>query len=512
MMGINDFDFLDVTDATTDLILLDLVDHYQTVFPEHTPLNLFVYAKNSLCGIFEYYDGMLPPGYHAVAAIFNDAEYHSIDRDWYASVNICIEKLMPSAIHDNTKTDYNENLFKDNPASQVELFQYSRELWEKYGSRLDVTNHNQMDYRSLSMTLLWPNEESDEAKIDEVWRTSMSVTLQAIGVKLLENSLYSESKLFLINSIQFQPKNHHAYQHLGDISRKQKGYADAINYYQRAVAIRLKIGKVRGIDVDSKDSDLAEYYYLISLSHKELNEFESANKYLIKSQSHYTGNNYFGYMYDGFSTLEDFEGELQQKREDFQKKKNPTNEDYLSIIGSIEFNINSVYRNFKWEINKIRDQTFFEKLDSSSKEFLESAEMLYHLFPKEADFSPSIIQYSKVVESELHKKLVPKFHAIVVAEKIHLSTISNRKSHNDDLGKLTLGGITHLLRDATLKDAVRNNMSQQAEFILNILPEKLNNIIDLRNSCAHIHGATQIQAKGFRAIVLNDLAELLGSI
>ncbi len=489
----SNFDSIDLTRFDADLLIMDLVHHYHEAFHEYEPENLFLYIKNLLCGIAVFYNDSyetLDPGYGVAEAILYDAGYFSVDKKLVSFALDNIEFL-------NSRT--RRKLKKWKPDLRLEAFSVSIALFQQYGLRLDATNQSMTDYRSLSMFLLWPSPQDSESE-----QTFLSSALQGIGYKLLENNLISESERFLEDSIQRQPMNHHARQILGDCLRRQKKHEQAIEQYREAIKIRSSDPPVVGIDVNTKDSDLAEYNYLISLCYKELHKYELAESHFNEAQERSDGSNYFGFIYDGFSTLDQYGRELRNKRDEFSKIGNPTSEDYVSIIKSIEHSMENVLENHKKEMSLIESRGFWNRMHPQSKEFLGSAEMLFNLFPREADFSPCIIQFCKVVESELHNKFVPKLQAIIETEKIQINTNSTFRKRSS-LSKITLGGIVHILKDASIKNGIRQHLPINEGFILDVLPDKIYDILELRNSCAHIHGATPEQALGVREVLFNDL-------
>ncbi|HFJ9472421.1 tetratricopeptide repeat protein [Bacillus cereus group sp. MYBKT111-2] len=132
--------------------------------------------------------------------------------------------------------------------------------------------------------------------------------------------------------------------------------------------------------------------------------------------------------------------------------------------GNVDIDYNQVKENFQKE---------FPKLNPDSLEFLSTGEYLYQIHQEgEIDFAPVMVEFSKVIETELNQLL--KKHKVI------------KKNQS-----LTLGQIKHYLQKAKIKTLPNIN-------------EFLEQLIMYRNGSAHTGKSTKEKVKFIRNMILND--------
>ena len=162
----------------------------------------------------------------------------------------------------------------------------------------------------------------------------------------------------------------------------------------------------------------------------------------------------------------------------------------------------------------------WDQLGADSQRFLSSAEYLYseHRGANSLDFAPAAVEYCKVVETELGKrvsrpllqylreKVGPKVELKFGGRKCIVSTSANAKPPE-------LGRLAHLLeasRTSKTNQVVRDFLTNHyppdiQDLILQDLPAKLKQITtEYRNGAAHTEDLPQKKIEEFRAILLGS--------
>ncbi|NHM34062.1 tetratricopeptide repeat protein [Neobacillus terrae] len=128
-----------------------------------------------------------------------------------------------------------------------------------------------------------------------------------------------------------------------------------------------------------------------------------------------------------------------------------------------DLDYNKIKENFKKE---------FPKLNSDSLEFLSTGEYLYQIHQEgEIDFAPVMVEYSKVIETELNQLL--KTHKLIKRNQ-----------------SLTLGQIKYHLQKVKMG-------------VLPNIDEFLDELITYRNGSAHTGKSTKIKVRYIRDMILN---------
>jgi tetratricopeptide (TPR) repeat protein len=374
------------------------------------------------------------------------------------------------------------------------IYKKVTELHLKFKKILNRKNENMLDF--LTLGKVYKNQHGYYNIMD-------SVTLQALGVHLCYINCYEDAKFFLMQSIIIERKNHHSYQWLGDCFRFQNKFDIALLHYKKAISIKEAQYDLPGIDVDNYDSDIGEYYYCLGMAYTGLNNYTKAIEYFIKAKT-LKDNAFFGYIHEGFSGWDDIIEKIRSIQNDFEKKINPTQNDYDDAIEKIETitGIIDYGKSANYIAEIISNLTFFSLLNENSRSFLKSAETLYHSYPEDLDYSPVMLQYCKIIESELLNKFVNRLKKWAKSNNQQIQTGPDISKDINKFERIFLGNYIHILKNDIVKRFIDEQYPELKDYLKNKLPAIIKEIATYRNSSAHTNQSTKQKVTHVRNIIL----------
>lgn len=398
------------------------------------------------------------------------------------------------------KSFHETNEYTGLPDGKNYVYDMAKLDYHKFSNSIDKFNDNLPSFMELAKQLILMDDDPNYVSLD-------SVIFQALGVRLNYIKEYESAKYYLIQSILIEKFNHHSYQELGDCHRFQGNYDFALKHYQKALEIK-ELGKpIKGIDVDNMDSDVAEYYYGIGMSYIGLNQHSVALDYFVKAKN-LKESKYFGYTLEGFKDWHELISSTQKIQNEFNKLKSPSDEDYDIAINSIELLneklrvlANKYFEELESQLTLI---PFYASLDETSRKFFLTAEFLYTTIPINSDYAPAMVEYCKIVESEMQKKFVAKLEAWTTANKKNIQTGPNRNTDINKFKNICLGNFQYLLKDKEVQLFIKESFNNYSDYLIDELPKMLSEIVKYRNSSAHIHTSTKEKVEYVRNILLNN--------
>jgi len=160
----------------------------------------------------------------------------------------------------------------------------------------------------------------------------------------------------------------------------------------------------------------------------------------------------------------------------------------------------------------------YNNLSKDSKTFLETGEYLRKQLEEFDDFSMSIVSFAKVVENELHERIIVNLKNYAIKNGKIIESISKNSTnvyyepgmkkgdYDYKFDIITLGGYKYLLEKNNYnvqKFLDEQYKSDKNKIIRKLLP-RINKTLILRNSCAHRSKADRKRVGEIRKLLIQD--------
>jgi tetratricopeptide (TPR) repeat protein len=380
--------------------------------------------------------------------------------------------------------------YMENPE---EIFKYALQ----FGNNNDIK-----DFQTTLTNTIIIYEHLDIDSFNQIFL----VRLYALGHILFEWKKYYESIYFSFQAIFLNNLYHQSYQQIGDCFRFLKQYEKALIFYERGLSIVENKFDKCPLNVTNKNSYIGEYYYNIGMVYKVVGKKELSLKYLLNAK-YLKENKYFGYRNEGYSSIDDLIKSIIEIQSQYENIENPSEEDLENTIRHVQEAVSPTIENiFTPSSNcvNIEDYTFFNKLSEQSKLFFKTAEHLFYTYPSTLDYSPVMIEYCKVVETELREKFLSNLEKWVSYNNHSIQTGTKRKDVNK-FKKVTLGAYQHLLANPIVKSFIVQSYPKDIQYMfLEDLSKKMKMITDLRNCSAHINATTYEKVSAMRKLLIYE--------
>ncbi|NJD22054.1 MAG: hypothetical protein FIA82_05225 [Melioribacter sp.] len=199
------------------------------------------------------------------------------------------------------------------------------------------------------------------------------------------------------------------------------------------------------------------------------------------------------------------QSEFEKSLDEMKAEENKLNYYYEDTINKLHEEIQKYACESQKDISyykcKLNEEfSWTNNLSNDGKLFFATAEYLFQRGNDlTMDYAPIMVEYCKVLEIELNKKILNKLEVWCKQYNVIIQTGPNQ---TNKFSKVTLGNFSFIFHDRNFlkfSESISNSFKDSIDDLTKVIKS----VVELRNSSAHIHATTKEKILEIRSILLN---------